>query len=76
MEFYNFFFFFYQGFSIYLYDNYFQSFLTALRDLTAISISSLMNNKREYFNFKMKFAQSPGNEYILKYYIYSKCQTS
>ena len=51
-----------------LYDN-FRSFLTVLRDLTPISILSLMNNKRAYFNFKMKFAQSPVNEYLLEYSI-------
>ena len=58
---------------IYLYDNYFQIFLTVLRDLTAISVSSLMNNKRAYFNFKMKFAQSACSEYLLEYSIYSWC---
>ena len=41
-------------FLIYLYGNHFQSFLTVLRDLTGISIPSLMNNKRAYFNFRMK----------------------
>ena len=41
-------------FLIYLYDNHFQSFLTVLWDLIAISISSLMNYKRAFFNFKIK----------------------
>ena len=50
------------NFLICLYDIYFPSFLTVLRDL--ISISNLMNNKRTYFNFKMKFAQRPGNKKI------------
>ena len=48
-----------------LYDNYFRSFLTVPQDLTAISISRLMN--RTYFNFKMKFAQNSGIEYLLEY---------
>ena len=30
-----------------------------------------MNNKRAYFKLKMKFAQSPGNEYLLEYSICS-----
>ena len=41
------------NFIIYLYDSYFQSFLTVLQDLTAISISNLMNSKKAYFNFKI-----------------------
>ena len=59
------------NFLIYLYNNYFRSFLTVLRDLTGNLISNLMNNKRTYFNFKMKFTQSPGNEYLLEYSIWS-----
>ena len=54
------------NFLICVYDNYIRSFETFVRDLTAISISSLMNNKRAYFNFKIKFAQSPGNGYLLE----------
>ena len=34
-----------------VYDDYFRSFWTVLRDLTAILISSLMNNKRALFQF-------------------------
>ena len=59
------------NFLICLYDNYFRSFRTVLRDLTAPSISSLMNNKRAYFNFKLKFAQSQDNKYLLEYPICS-----
>ena len=61
------------NFLICLHDNYFRSFLTVLRDLTAISISNLMNNKRPYPNFKIKFTEkkSPGNKYLLEYLICS-----
>ena len=41
----------------------FRSFQTVLRHLT--TISSIMNNKRAYFDFKMKVSQNPGNEYLL-----------
>ena len=43
------------NFLICLCDNYFGSFLTVLRDLTSITISNLMNNKRAYFNLKWNF---------------------
>ena len=62
------------NFLISVYDNYFQSFLTVLQHLTAISNSSLMNNKRANFNFKMKFTQNPGNEYLLEYSICSSAK--
>ena len=52
-----------------VYDNYFRCFQTVLSDLTAISIPSLVNNNRAYFDFKIKFAQSIGNEYLLEYSI-------
>ena len=57
------------NFLISVYDNYFQSFLTILQHLTAIPNSSLMNNKRANFSFKMKFTQNPGIEYLLEYSI-------
>ena len=57
------------NFLICLYDNHFRSFLTVLRNLTAILIPDLMNNKRPYSNFKMNFARSPGNKYLREYSI-------
>ena len=42
------------NFLIYLYGNHFESLLIVLRDLTAFLIQSFMNNKRAYFNFKIK----------------------
>ena len=33
-----------------------------------------MNNKRANFNFKMKFTQNPGNEYLLEYSICSSAK--
>ena len=40
-----------------LYDNYSPYLHTVLQDLTPISVPSRINNKRAYFNFKIKFAQ-------------------